>query len=171
MVLGLSPPAGPALAALRPLLPKFLGYVLSFLYLGIYWTNHHHLFQVVTRVDGPVLWANLHLLFWLSLVPLATAWLGQSGLHAWPVAIYGLFLLLAAVAYNLMTAALLRLHDPDSPLARALGRDFKGKLSIALYVAALVAAFFWPAGACALYVVVAIIWLIPDRRIENILAT
>ena len=171
MVLGLAPPAGADLAALRPLLPRFLGYVLSFLYLGIYWTNHHHLFQVVTRVDGRVLWANLHLLFWLSLVPFATAWLGQSGLRAWPVAIYGLLLLLAAVAYNLMTAALLRLHDPDSPLARALGRDFKGKLSIGLYVTALVAAFFWPAGACLLYVVVAVIWLIPDRRIEKILST
>ncbi len=169
MVLELSPPAGVELGALRPLLPKFLGYILSFIYVGIYWNNHHHLFQIVRRVDGRVLWANLHLLFWLSLVPFVTAWMGQNVLAAWPVALYGLVLLMAAVAYNLMTMTLRPLHEADSPLATALGRDIKGKASVIAYVAALPLAFVWPWASYALFVLVALVWLVPDRRIEKTL--
>lgn len=170
MVLELTVPHGADLAALRPLLPIFLSYVLSFVYLGIYWNNHHHLFQVVKQVDGRVLWANLHLLFWLSLVPFVTAWMGENDFSAWPIALYGLVLLLAAVAYFFLTRALLALHGPDSVLAAALGEDFKGKVSLLIYLVAILLAFVssWLAGA--LYVLVAIIWLVPDRRIEKILA-
>jgi uncharacterized membrane protein len=170
MVLELAPPHGADLSALRPLIPTFLSYVLSFVYLGIYWNNHHHLFQVVKQVDGRVLWANLHLLFWLSLVPFVTAWMGENNFSTWPIALYGLVLLLAAVAYFILTRALLALHGGDSVLATALGEDFKGKVSVLIYVAAILLAFVssWLAGA--LYVLVAIIWLVPDRRIEKILA-
>lgn len=170
MVLELVPPHGADLPALRPLFPTFLSYVLSFVYLGIYWNNHHHLFQVVKQVDGRVLWANLHLLFWLSLVPFVTAWMGENDFSAWPIALYGLVLLLAAVAYFILTRALLACHGRDSVLAAALGRDYKGKVSVLIYVVAISLAFVssWLAGA--LYVLVAIIWLVPDRRIEKILA-
>lgn len=171
MVLELAPPAGSDLGALRPLLPKFLGYILSFIYVGIYWNNHHHLFQAVRQVDGRVLWANLHLLFWLSLVPFVTAWMGQNVLAAWPVAFYGLVLLMAAIAYNLMTITLLPLHKPDSPLATALGRDIKGKASVIAYIVALPLAFLWPWAAYGLFVIVALVWLVPDRRIEKTLTT
>lgn len=170
MVLELTVPHGADLAALRPLLPIFLSYVLSFVYLGIYWNNHHHLFQVVKQVDGRVLWANLHLLFWLSLVPFVTSWMGENGFSAWPVALYGLVLLLAAVAYFFLTRALLALHGPDSVLAAALGEDFKGKVSLLIYLTAIPLAFVNEWLAEALYVLVAIIWLVPDRRIEKILA-
>lgn len=171
MVLELAPPAGSDLGALRPLLPKFLGYILSFIYVGIYWNNHHHLFQAVRQVDGRVLWANLHLLFWLSLVPFVTAWMGQNVLAAWPVAFYGLVLLMAAIAYNLMTITLLPLHEADSPLATALGRDIKGKASVIAYIVALPLAFLWPWAAYGLFVIVALVWLVPDRRIEKTLTT
>ncbi|MCL4264840.1 MAG: DUF1211 domain-containing protein [Anaerolineae bacterium] len=169
MVLELRPPEEPTLAALRPLTPSFLSYGLSFIFLGIYWNNHHHLFQVVERVDGRVLWANLHLLFWLSLIPFVTAWMGESDFAAWPVALYGIVLLLAAIAYYILTRALLVLHDQNSVLAIALGRDVKGKISIVIYVAAVPLAFVsaWLAGG--LYVLVAVIWLLPDRRIEKTL--
>jgi uncharacterized membrane protein len=169
MVLELSVPHGAEPAALRPLIPIFLSYVLSFIYLGIYWNNHHHLFQAVRQVDGRVLWANMHLLFWLSLVPFVTGWMGENGFAAWPVALYGVILLLAAVAYYILTRALLAVHDADSTLAKAVGEDFKGRISIVLYLAAIALAFLNPWLACGLYVVVALIWLIPDRRIEKAL--
>lgn len=169
MVLELRPPEGASLSALRPLLPVFLSYILSFIYVGIYWNNHHHLFQVVERVDGRVLWANLHLLFWLSLIPFATAWLNEAGLTPWPTAFYGLVLLLAAIAYFIMTRALLAVHATDSTLARALGRDVKGKLSVIVYSVAIVLAFVIPWLSVALYVLMALTWLVPDRRMENML--
>jgi uncharacterized membrane protein len=167
MVLELRPPAGTDLAALVPLIPIFLSYVLSFIYLGIYWNNHHHLFQAVQRVNGRVLWTNMHLLFWLSLVPFVTAWMGENSFAVWPVALYGVVLLLAACAYFLLVRALLALHEKDSMLAIALGSDYKGKISIIIYVVAILLAFIVPLAACALYVLVAVIWFIPDRRIER----
>jgi uncharacterized membrane protein len=170
MVLELTVPHEGDLAALRPLIPTFLSYVLSFVYLGIYWNNHHHLLQAIKQVDGRVLWANLHLLFWLSLVPFVTGWMGENDFSAWPVALYGTVLLLAAVAHFILTRALLSIHGRDSVLATALGRDFKGKVSVVIYLVAIPLAFVnsWLAGA--LYVLVAVMWLIPDRRIEKILA-
>ncbi len=169
MVLELRPPEGAELGALRPLIPVFLSYLLSFIYVGIYWNNHHHLFQVVERVDGRVLWANLHLLFWLSLIPFATAWLDEAGLTPWPAAFYGMVLLMAAVAYFVMTRALLAVHATDSTLARALGRDIKGKLSVVIYLVAIVLAFIAPWLSVALYVLAALIWFVPDRRMEKTL--
>jgi len=170
MVLQLTPQRGHDLAALRSLVPVFLSYVLSFLYLGIYWTNHHHLFQVVEQVDGRLLWANTHLLFWLSLVPFLTAWPGNNGLAALPLALYGLVLLASAIAYYFLTRALLALHRPDSALATALKGNRKEKVSIALYAAGIVLAFVNVWLSCAAYVIVALIWLIPDRRVERVLA-
>ena len=170
MVLEMRAPQGPDLVALWPLTPVFLSYLLSFLFLGIYWNNHHHLFQVVEKVDGRVLWANLHLLFWLSLIPFVTAWMGRNEFAPWPVAIYGVALVMAAVAFFILTRALLALHAPDSTLARALGRDFKGKVSVALYVAAVPLAFVSVWLALALFVVVALIWIVPDTRIERTIA-
>lgn len=169
MVLELKAPHGADLAALAPLLPVFLSYVLSFVYLGIYWNNHHHLFQAVRLVTGPVLWANLHLLFWLSLIPITTAWMGDNHFAPRPVAVYGVVLLCAAVAYFVLVRTLLAHHERDSALARAIGDDFKGKISVALYAVAIVAATWRPWLACALYVAVAVIWLVPDRRIEKVL--
>ncbi len=167
MVLELRTPQGSSLQALRPLLPIFLSYVLSFINLGIYWSNHHHLLQAVEHVSGPVLWANLHLLFWLSLFPFATAWMGENSFATWPVVLYGLDLLLAAIAYFILVRALLMVHGPDSTLAAALGGDFKGRISIVFYVAGLILAFFSRWVACAIYVLVAAMWLIPDPRIER----
>jgi len=167
MVLELRPPHIPELTALRPLLPVFVSYAMSFVFVGIYWSNHHHLFQAVEHVNGGVLWANLHLLFWLSLVPFVTAWIGETHFAAWPVALYGLVLVMAAIAYTILTRALLSIHAGDSVLATALGRDFKGKISIAINVAAVPLAFVKPWISCALYVIVAVIWLVPDRRIER----
>ena len=169
MVLELTVPHEADLAALRPLIPTFLSYVLSFVNLGIYWNNHHHLLQAIKQVDGRVLWANLHLLFWLSLIPFVTGWMGENDFSAWPVALYGTVLLLAAVAYFILTRALLSIHGRDSVLATALGRDFKGKVSVVIYLVAIPLAFVnsWFAGA--LYVLVAVMWLIPDRRIERAL--
>ena len=156
--------------ALGPLIPIFLSYVLSFVFLGIYWNNHHHLLQAVRRINGGILWANLHLLFWLSLTPFVTAWMGESHFAAWPVAVYGAVQLLAAWAYFVLTRALLAHHGQDSTLAAALGRDFKGRVSLAFYAAAIPSAFLSPLLACALYVVVALMWLVPDRRFERALA-
>lgn len=169
MVLEMKAPAGADLAALRPLIPVFLSYVLSFVFLGIYWNNHHHLFQAVRRVNGPVLWANLHLLFWLSLVPFVTGWMGENEFSAWPVALYGMVLWLAGFAYFILTRVLISHHGQESALAVALGRDVKGKASLAFYTVAIPLSFVnsWLAGA--LYVVVAIMWFIPDRRIEKTL--
>ena len=169
MVLELHIPHGANLAALRPLLPVFLGYALSFVYVGIYWNNHHHLLYTVERVNGGILWANMHLLFWLSLTPFVTAWMGENPSAPAPTALYGLVLLLASVAYWLLQRAILQAQGEESLLSRALGNDVKGKLSPALYVAAIVFAFVWPRAADTLYVLVALMWLIPDRRIERAL--
>ena len=167
MVLEMKSPHGTGLAALRPVIPVFLIYVLSFVYIGIYWNNHHHLLHATQRVSGATLWANLHLLFWLSLVPFTTAWMGSNHFDPWPVAVYGIVLLLAAVAYFILTRALIRLHGQGSALATSIGSDRKGKISIVIYAAAIPLDFAqpWIAGAC--YVIVAIMWLIPDRRIER----
>jgi uncharacterized membrane protein len=170
MVLELAVPHEPDLAALLPLAPIFLSYLLSFVFLGIYWNNHHHLLQATKNVDGRVLWANLHLLFWLSLIPFVTGWMGENRFAARPVALYGVVLLFAALAYFLLTRALLTIHAPDSVLAIALGRDFKGKVSLALYALAIVLSFIASWLALVLYILVAIIWLIPDPRIEKTLS-
>ena len=142
---------------------------MSFIYLGIYWNNHHHLFQAVKHVDGRVLWANSHLLFWLSLVPFTTAWMGENHFAAIPVALYGAVLLFAAIAYFILVRALLAHHGKGSLLAEAIGSDFKGKISIVIYVAAIFSTFINPLYACVLYIGVAIIWLVPDKRIEKVL--
>ena len=168
MVLELRAPEGAELSALRPLIPVFLSYVLSFIYLGIYWNNHHHLFQVVERVDGRILWANLHLLFWLSLISFVTAWMGENGFAAWPMALYGIVLLMAGFAYYILTRALLAVHAADSVLAQALSRDFKERLSMLVYLVAIPLAFVRPWLAGGLYVLVAIMWLMPDRRMERV---
>ncbi|MEJ0090729.1 MAG: TMEM175 family protein [Limisphaerales bacterium] len=169
MVLELKAPHGTELADLKELLPVFLSYVLSFIYVGIYWNNHHHLFRSTREATGGILWANLHLLFWLSLFPFTTAWIGENHLTATPVAIYGLVLLLAALAYYILQRAIIRHQGRDSLLATALGKDWKGKLSPALYLAAIPLAFLNPWIAIGLYVFVALIWLVPDRRIEHVL--
>ncbi len=169
MVLQLVAPNGNHLADLTPLIPNFLIYALSFIFLAIYWNNHHHLLQAVEHVDGRVLWANMHLLFWLSLVPFVTAWMGEHPFATWPVALYGLLQLLAAIAYTLLTRTLIALHGRDSILGVAVGRDIKGITSTALYMVAVLAAFLYTWLSLALYVLVAILWLIPDRRIEKTL--
>jgi uncharacterized membrane protein len=170
MVLELKVPHGTDPAALAPLIPVFLSYVLSFIYVGIYWNNHHHLLHAVRQVNGRVLWANLHLLFWLSLIPFVTGWLGENHFAAWPVALYGVVLLCAAVAYFVLTRVLISYHGKDSGLAKALGGDFKGKVSVVFYAVAIPLSFVSPWLACGLYVLVAVMWLIPDRRIEQALA-
>jgi uncharacterized membrane protein len=170
MVLELKVPHDAELTALRPLIPVFLSYALSFLYLGIYWNNHHHLLYVAHRVNGATLWANLHLLFWLSLVPFVTGWMGENHLASAPTAAYGVILLLAGIAYLLLQHAILRQEGPDSALALAVGRDWKGKLSLLLYALAIPVAFLRPWMAAALYVAGAMIWLVPDRRIERSLS-
>jgi len=170
MVLGFQVPHGATWGALRAELPLFLTYVLSFVFLGIYWTNHHHLFQAVKHVDGRVLWANLHLLFWMSLVPFITGWVAATDLAPAPTALYGFVFLGAAVAYTILTSALLALHGNDSTLAKALGPDLKGKISLAIYAVAAPVALLQPKVAAGLYIVVALIWFVPDRRIEKVLA-
>jgi uncharacterized membrane protein len=170
MVLELTIPHEAGLGALRPLIPKFLSYVLSFIYIGIYWNNHHHLLQAVRQVNGRILWANMHLLFWLSLIPFATGWMGENHFTTWPVALYGMVLLLTGFAYVILTRTLIIYQGTDSTLASAVGRDFKGKASLVLYAAAISLSFVNSWFACALYVLVAAIWLIPDRRIEKALA-
>jgi len=169
MVLELRVPAGADVFALRPLLPVFLSYVLSFIFLGIYWNNHHHLLQAAQLVNGSVLWANLHLLFWLSLVPFVTGWMGENEFTPWPVALYGAVLLCAAIAFFILVRALISLHGQDSALARAIGRDLKGKVSLVFYAVAIPLSFVNAWMACGLYGLVAVIWLIPDRRIEKTL--
>jgi uncharacterized membrane protein len=167
MVLELRAPHGADVAALRPLLPTFLAYVLSFVNLGIYWSNHHHLLHATRRISGAVLWANLHLLFWLSLVPFTTAWMGENHKAAVPTAVYGGVLLMASIAYYVLVRTILRVEGPDSPLAVAVGDDVKGRISAALYVIAVPLAFVNQQIADAIYVGVAMIWLIPDPRIES----
>ncbi|MGO8835934.1 MAG: TMEM175 family protein [Limisphaerales bacterium] len=171
MVLELHVPQGldaSEFAALKPLLPVFLTYVLSFIYLGIYWNNHHHLLKAVHKVNGAMMWANLHLLFWLSLFPFATGWMGENHFTTVPTAIYGMVLLLAAIAYYILQSVIITQQGCDSKLAAAIGRDFKGKLSPVLYAIAIPASFFRPWMAACLYVFVAFMWLIPDRRIERV---
>ncbi len=171
MVLELKSPHGTGLAALRPLVPVLLSYVVSFVYVGIYWNNHHHLLHATQRVNGATLWANLHLLFWLSLIPFTTAWVGDNYGNSWPVAVYGIVLLLAGVAYYILARVLIRLHGSDSTLATSIGNDTKGKLSIAIYAVGIATAFAQPWIASLCYVIVAIIWLVPDRRIERKVAS
>jgi TMEM175 potassium channel family protein len=166
MVLEMKAPHGSDPHALRPLLPVFLAYVLSYVNLAIYWNNHHHLFQLVRHVDGRILWANVHLLFWLSLVPVSTAWMGEE-FAAVPVALYGTVLLMAGVAYFILVRTLVRRHGASSPLAAAVGDDFKGKISVALYAPAVPLAWVEPRASCALFILVALIWLVPDRRMEK----
>jgi len=170
MVLELRPPEAARLAALRGMLPELTSYVLSFVMLGIYWNNHHHLLHAVTRVSGGVLWANLHLLFWLTLIPFVTAWMGGSHFAASPVAAYGVVMIGAGCAYYVLVQVLLANHPADSTLAAAIGSDIKGKVSILIYAAAIALAFLAPWAACALYGLVAAMWLVPDRRIERVLA-
>jgi len=170
MVLEMKVPHGDDFAALRPLLPVFLTYVLSFIYLGIYWNNHHHMLHVTQHVSGAILWANLHLLFWLSLFPFVTGWMGENHFTVLPTALYGVVLLMAAVAYWILQQTIIASHGGESLLAKAVGRDLKGKLSPVLYVIAIFSAFIAPWVAGALYVLVAVLWLVPDRRIERALA-
>jgi uncharacterized membrane protein len=167
MVLELKVPAGADIKSLEPLIPVFLGYVISFIYVGIYWNNHHHTMQAVKSVNGGILWANMHLLFWLSLVPFVSAWMGESHFAKWPVVCYGLVLIMNAVAYSILLLKLIKHHGEDSLLAKAVGNDRKGKLSIVIYIAGI--AFSWVNSTIgfALYAAVACIWFIPDRRIED----
>jgi uncharacterized membrane protein len=169
LVLELQPPEGHHLADILDEKGKLLAYLLSFGFVAIYWVNHHHLMQVVHRVDGRTLWANIHLLLWLSLTPIATAWLGEAGAEPGPVAAYAIVLLGCAIAYTLLTLSLLALHGPGSQLAQAIGNDRKGKLSLAAYVIALALSFVVPWVSIALFVAVAIIWFIPDRRVERVI--
>ena len=169
MVLELKVPHESNPAALLPLVPVFLSYVLSFVFLGIYWSNHHHLLHAVQRVSGGVLWANLHLLFWLSLTPFVTAWMGENYFAPWSVALYGTVLLFAAIAYFILTRALISVHGRDSVLATAVGRDFKGQISALIYLVAIPLALVQRWLAFALIVLVAVMWLVPDRRIERTL--
>ncbi len=172
MVLQLPMPSGGGLAALAPHIPVFAAYLISFVYIGIYWTNHHHLLQAAHHVSGAILWANLNLLFWLSLIPFATAWAGAHPLAPWPMALYGGDMLMAAVAYFILTRALIAHHGADSLLASSIGSDWKGLISLCFYVAAVVFAFVQPWIAVACFVIVPIMWALPDRRIEkNLLAT
>jgi uncharacterized membrane protein len=167
MVLELKIPHGDDLQALTPLLPVLLTYILSFVYLGIYWNNHHHMLHATTRIDGRVLWANLHLLFWLSLVPFTTGWMGENHFASLPTAVYGVVLLASAIAYYLLQGTIIAAQGPDSPLAAAMGRDLKGKISPIVYAAAIPLAFVKEWIADILYIAVALLWLIPDRRIES----
>lgn len=169
MVLEMRPPRGISLVSLQPVLPVFLSYVLSFVYVGIYWNNHHHLLQAAKHVAGGILWANLHLLFWLSLTPFVTAWMGENHFAPWPVALYGLVLLFAGTAYFILTKTLVAHHGKDSTLAKSIGRDRKAKLSLIVYAAAIPLSFSEPWIACACYVMVAVMWFLPDPRIEKTL--
>ena len=169
MVLELKVPHGAEWTALIGVAPHFLSYVLSFVYLAIYWNNHHHLLHTVARVDGLILWANCHLLFWLSLIPAATAWMGENFLASIPTAVYGGILLMPAIAYFLLQKAIMRKQGAHSVLASALGSDIKGKISPILYIAGITLAFVSPWFSIAIYVLVAVMWLVPDRRIENVL--
>jgi uncharacterized membrane protein len=170
MVLELKVPAGvheAELGSLLKLYPTFLSYVLSFIYVGIYWNNHHHMFQVVKSVNGAIMWANMHLLFWLSLVPFVTGWMGENDFARWPVTVYGFVLIMDAIAYGLLVRVLIRHHGKDSLLARAIGKDWKGNISILIYATAIALSWVNSSISFALYIIVAVIWFIPDKRIEN----
>lgn len=168
MVLELKVPHSTKLAALAPLIPIFFSYVLSFVFIGIYWNNHHHLLQAARHVNGRILWANMHLLFWLSLTPFVTSWMGENHFTAWPAALYGAVLMCAGIAYFILSHALITHHGTESALAKAVGRDFKGKVSVVIYAAAIPLAFVRSWISLGLYVLVAVMWLIPDRRIEQV---
>jgi uncharacterized membrane protein len=167
MVLELKVPEGSDLDAIRPIVPFFLAYVLSFVFLGIYWNNHHHMLHATSRVNGAILWANLHLLFWLSLVPVTTAWIAESGSAPLPTAVYGIVLLLAAVSYTILQTTIVRHQGRDALLGVAVGNDLKGKLSMLMYLTAILVSFAAPKLADMIYVSVALAWLVPDRRIES----
>ncbi len=167
MVLEMKPPHGSELSELLSVLPTFLTYVLSFIFVGIYWVNHHHFFHIIKKVSGGLLWANNHLLFWLSLIPFTTAWMGENHFSTWPVFTYAVNLVGCAVAYTILSMVALRVEGPDSLVAKAIGNDRKGKISLAIYVASIPMALFSPVISCAMFVVVAMIWLVPDPRIEK----
>ena len=169
MVLELKVPHGVDLADLAPMVPTMLSYILSFIYIGIYWNNHHHMLHATERVSGGILWANLHLLFWLSLVPFVTGWMGENHFAPLPTAMYGVVLLMAAIAYFILQQFIIRQQGKGSVVAKAVGRDPKGKLSPVIYLCAIIAAFFSPALAGSLYVLAALMWVIPDRRYERVL--
>ncbi len=169
MVLELKVPHGASIEALQPLFPVFISYILSFTFIAIYWNNHHHLFQAVEKVNGNILWANMHLLFWLTLIPFVTAWMGENGFAGWPVALYGLDLLFSGIAYYILSLTIVAYHGKSSTIAMALGSDAKGKLSLVIYAIAVPLSFAQSWVSFALYVTVAIMWLIPDKRIEKTL--
>lgn len=169
MVLELKVPEGMDFESLRPIFPKFLSYILSFIYVGIYWNNHHHMMHTVKQVTGGILWANLHLLFWLSLVPFVTAWIGENNFAPFPMIMYGVILLMAAIAYFILQSQILKKHGPDSVLSKAIGKDLKGKISPVLYSIGIISANFNPSFAGLMYIAVALMWLIPDKRIEKII--
>ncbi len=170
MVLEMKVPHGASIEALTPVIPVFLSYVLSFAYLGIYWNNHHHMLHTVQKVSGPILWANLHLLFWLSLIPFATAWMGENHFAALPTALYGVALLMPAIAYVVLQQLIIAAQGPDSVLKRAIGSDWKGKASPILYAIAIPTAFWSRWVSLSIYVVVALLWFVPDRRIEKVIS-
>jgi len=169
MVLELKIPHGNDWESLIPLTPKFISYILSFIYIGIYWNNHHHLLHTISNVSGGILWANMHLLFWLSLVPFVTGWMGENHFEPMPVALYGFVLLMASIAYYVLQLQIIKRHGKDSMLAKALGSDFKGKSSIVLYLLSIFGAMYSPISAGIIYGVVALMWLIPDKRIEKVI--
>jgi len=168
MVLEIKVPQGASVEVLRPLLPKLLSYILSFIYIGIYWSNHHHMLHTVTKVRGPILWANLHLMFWLTLVSFSTGWMGENHFAGLPIFLYGLNLLMCAVAYTILQGAIIKSQGTDSLLKKAVARDWKGKLSLLSYLVGMLAAFWWPVFSLSVYVIVALAWLVPDRRIEAV---
>lgn len=167
MVLEMKVPHGDSIEALKPLIPVFLSYILSFVYVGIYWNSHHHLLQIVKSINGTILWANLHLLFWLSLIPFVTGWMGENHFTTWPVACYGFILVMCGVAYAILTAALVRHHGENSLIADAVGNDWKAKISVLVYVVAIGIAWINSMASFILYAFVSAMWFIPDKRIEN----
>lgn len=169
MVLEFKVPDGTTFEAIIPLFHKFLSYILSFIYVGIHWSNHHHMMHIVKSVNGTILWANLHLLFWLSLIPFATAWIGEHHFAPFPMMLYGLILLMSAIAYFILQNVILKNQGKDSLLSKAIGKDYKGKASIVLYILAVIASKYYTEISGAIYIVVALIWLIPDKRIEKII--
>ncbi len=167
MVLELRVPHDDQLSSLKPLLPVFMSYILSFIYIGIYWNNHHHMFTAVNHVNGKVLWANSHLLFWLSLIPFASAWMGENNFSKWPVLVYGFILMMNSIAYYILAQTLIKIHGKDSTLAIAIGRDKKGVISLVIYVIGIVLCFIDSRVSLGLYALVACMWLVPDKRIEK----
>lgn len=169
MVLEIKVPHGEALADLKKIIPHFISYVLSFIYVGIYWNNHHHMLHAVEKVDGKILWANMYLLFWLSLIPFATAWMGENHFAQAPMGVYGIVLLMSAIAYNILQRCIIAKNGHDSLLFKSVGKDFKGKASIVLYIIAIIASYFFEWISAGIYILVALMWLIPDTRIERLI--